>query len=90
METDVLAPRLARQGQAYVISDEVRVVDPDMRDVPHDGATMGEVVMRGNNAMFGYFRSDEASEEAFRLGGDLVEAPKRGRPRLSSARTCRP
>lgn len=63
METDVLAPRLARQGQAYVISDEVRVVDPDMRDVPRDGATMGEVVMRGNNVMLGHFRSDEASEE---------------------------
>jgi len=34
MEADELASRLARQGQAYVISDEVRVVDPDMRDVP--------------------------------------------------------
>ena len=76
METDELASRLARQGQAYVISDEVRVVDPDMRDVPRDGVTMGEVVMRGNNVMLGYFQSREESEEAFRGGwfhsGDIA------------------
>jgi len=76
METDALASRLARQGQAYVISDEVRVVDPDIRDVPRDGITMGEVVMRGNNVMLGYFRSREGTEEAFRGGwfhsGDIA------------------
>ena len=76
METDALASRLARQGQAYVISDEVRVVDPDIRDVPRDGITMGEVVMRGNNLMLGYFRSREGTEEAFRGGwfhsGDIA------------------
>jgi len=76
METDQLASRLARQGQAYVISDEVRVVDPDMSDVPRDGVTMGEVVMRGNNVMLGYFRSREGTEEAFRGGwfhsGDIA------------------
>src|SRR6476619_982257 len=56
------ARRLARQGVAYVIADPVRVVDPDMRDVPRDGATMGEVVMRGNNVMAGYFGDPEATE----------------------------
>ena len=69
------ARRLARQGVAYVIADPVRVVDPDMRDVPRDGATMGEVVMRGNNVMAGYFNDPEGTEQAFRGGwlhsGDL-------------------
>ena len=59
-----------------MIADPVRVVDPDMRDVPRDGATMGEVVMRGNNVMAGYFRDPEATEAAFTGGwfhsGDLA------------------
>jgi len=58
-----------------VISDPVRVVDQDLRDVPRDGATMGEIVMRGNNVMKGYFDDPAATEEAFRGGwfhsGDL-------------------
>jgi fatty-acyl-CoA synthase len=52
------------------------VVDPEMRDVPSDGSTMGEVIMRGNNVMLGYYKSPEATEEAFRGGwfhsGDLA------------------
>ncbi len=66
---------LARQGQSYVTADLVRVVDADMRDVRQDGETMGEVVMRGNNVMLGYFAQPEATAEAFRGGwfhsGDL-------------------
>jgi fatty-acyl-CoA synthase len=56
---------LARQGQGYVTADLVRVVDDDMRDVPRDGATMGEVVMRGNNVMAGYYAAPEATAAAF-------------------------
>jgi fatty-acyl-CoA synthase len=67
---------LARQGQGYTTADLVRVVDDQMRDVPRDGATMGEVVMRGNNVMAGYFADEEATENAFRGGwfhsGDLA------------------
>ena len=60
------AKLLARQGQAYPSADLVRVVDEDMHDVPRDAATMGEVVMRGNNVMSGYFADDAATEKAFR------------------------
>src|SRR3954452_13569589 len=67
---------LAHQGQGYTTADLVRVVDEEMRDVPRDGATMGEVVMRGNNVMAGYFADPEATEKAFRGGwfhsGDLA------------------
>ena len=38
-----------------VIADPIRVVDEDGRDVPRDGATVGEIVMRGNDVMKGYF-----------------------------------
>jgi fatty-acyl-CoA synthase len=67
---------LARQGQGYTTADPVRVVDSEMRDVPRDAATMGEVVMRGNNVMAGYFADPDATQHAFRGGwfhsGDLA------------------
>ena len=67
---------LSRQGHHYTTAGPVRVVDDQMQDVPHDGATMGEVVMHGNNVMLGYFASEEATHDAFRGGwfhsGDLA------------------
>jgi acyl-CoA synthetase (AMP-forming)/AMP-acid ligase II len=67
---------LARQGQAYPSADLVRVVDEDMHDVPRDAEAMGEVVMRGNNVMSGYFADEAATERAFQGGwfhsGDLA------------------
>jgi acyl-CoA synthetase (AMP-forming)/AMP-acid ligase II len=72
-EWDALAPdaraRLrARQGVPNVVACELRVVDRDMHDVPADGETMGEVVMRGNNVMKGYFADPDATAQAFRGG----------------------
>jgi fatty-acyl-CoA synthase len=65
----------ARQGVAYIHAAELRVVDEHMHDVPADAETMGEVVMRGNNVMKGYFKNPEATVQAFRGGwfhsGDL-------------------
>jgi fatty-acyl-CoA synthase len=59
-----------------VIADLVRVVDDKMADVPLDGETLGEVVMRGNNVMKGYFEQPDATAEAFRGGwfhsGDIA------------------
>jgi fatty-acyl-CoA synthase len=65
----------ARQGVAMIQADPIRVVDEQMRDVPRDGRTMGEIVMRGNNVMAGYFDDPEATEKVFKGGwlhsGDL-------------------
>src|SRR5579859_8144823 len=59
---------MARQGLTHVTAGHQRVVDEEMRDVPADGETMGEVVLRGNAVMKGYHRQPEATEEAFRGG----------------------
>ncbi len=58
----------ARQGVPNLLAGEVRVVDGAMGDVPADGETLGEVVMRGNVGMKGYFRNEEATEAAFAGG----------------------
>jgi fatty-acyl-CoA synthase len=59
---------LARQGQGYVTADLVRVVDDEMNDVPLDGETMGEIVMRGNMVMKGYLDNEMATEATFKGG----------------------
>jgi acyl-CoA synthetase (AMP-forming)/AMP-acid ligase II len=76
LPADEMARKAARQGQGFVIADLVRVVDDTMDDVPMDAATLGEVIMRGNNVMKGYYEQPDASAEAFRGGwfhsGDLA------------------
>lgn len=75
LEAGERAAVMARQGVAMPLVGEVAVVDMDMVPVPADGTTMGEVVMRGEGVMLGYFKNPEATEEAFRGGwfhsGDL-------------------
>jgi fatty-acyl-CoA synthase len=68
LDEDARAIRLGRQGVHNIVSDPIRVVDAEMNDVPRDGETMGEVVMRGNNVMKGYFDAPEATELAFAGG----------------------
>ncbi|HEY4244357.1 MAG TPA: long-chain-fatty-acid--CoA ligase [Kofleriaceae bacterium] len=58
----------ARQGVELVTSGELRVVDLDLRDVPRDGATIGEIVVRGNVVMAGYYNDPDATERAFAGG----------------------
>ncbi|WP_247008708.1 long-chain-fatty-acid--CoA ligase [Halorientalis litorea] len=53
-----------RQGLGYLGTD-VRVVDEDGDDVPHDDATIGEVVVAGNQVMDRYWNKPDATEEAF-------------------------
>ena len=66
----------ARQGVAYTALEGLTVMDPaTMAQVPADGETMGEVMMRGNIVMKGYLKNQAATEEAFAGGwfhtGDL-------------------
>jgi fatty-acyl-CoA synthase len=58
----------ARQGVELITSGELRVVDPEMRDVAADGNTLGEIVARGNVVMKGYYNDPEATAKAFAGG----------------------
>jgi fatty-acyl-CoA synthase len=77
MSMDEMAIVKSRQGVPYIMTHFMDVVDPvTMKPVPRDGKTMGEIVMRGNNVMTGYYKDPEATEEAFEGGwfhsGDLA------------------
>jgi fatty-acyl-CoA synthase len=54
----------ARQGVELLTSGELRVVDTDGSEVPADGQTPGEIVVRGNVVMEGYYHDPEATERA--------------------------
>jgi len=70
----------ARQGVANLVSVPLRVLGPNGADVPADGSTVGEVLLRGNNVMLGYYRDEQATQEAnhegwFRTGDVGVMHP---------------
>ena len=58
----------ARQGVELVTSGELLVVDEQGREVPHDGTTVGEIVVRGNVVMEGYYNDPDATARAFTGG----------------------
>ncbi|KAF9406076.1 hypothetical protein BGZ76_006422, partial [Entomortierella beljakovae] len=76
LEIEELAKYSARQGHVHLVSGEARVVDEDMNDVPADGVSMGEIVVRGNLIMREYHNDPEATAKAFKGGwfhtGDLA------------------
>jgi fatty-acyl-CoA synthase len=70
------ATKKARQGVRYAALEDLTVMDPEtMIRVPADGATLGEVMFRGNIVMKGYLKNPKATEESFAGGwfhsGDL-------------------
>ncbi|GAA0268021.1 AMP-binding protein [Cryptosporangium japonicum] len=80
LDEDARARRVARQGVPNVIASPVRVVDASGQDLPADGRTIGELVVRGNDVMLGYYRDEEATERAsydgwFRTGDLAVMHP---------------
>jgi fatty-acyl-CoA synthase len=71
------AAQMARQGVGYPTAEGLMVADPaTLTPVPRDGATLGEVMLRGNTLMKGYLKNPGASEAAFTGGwfhtGDLA------------------
>ena len=72
-EHDTLTPAeraviKARQGVELITSGHLRVVDGQMNDVPRDGATVGEIVVRGNVVMKGYYNDPDATASALQGG----------------------
>ncbi len=76
LPADEQARLKARQGVTYPVLEDLMVADPEtMAPRPADGETLGEVMMRGNVLMKGYFKNQPATAAAFRDGwfhtGDL-------------------
>ena len=67
----------ARQGVRYPNTEGVSVIDPEtMKPVPQDGKTMGEIMIKGNVVMKGYYKDKDATDKAMKDGwfhsGDLA------------------
>lgn len=80
LDADAQARMKARQGVGNMIACAVRVLDDDGSDVPRDGATTGQIALRGNNVMLGYLDDDQATRDAapdgwFRTGDIGVMHP---------------
>jgi fatty-acyl-CoA synthase len=68
LSAEELATVKARQGVELLTSGELRVLDEEGREVPWDGQTMGEITVRGNAVMAGYFNDPEATANSIRDG----------------------
>jgi fatty-acyl-CoA synthase len=59
--------QMARQGVRYLTSEDLKVADPEtMAELPRDGTSIGELMVRGNTVMKGYLKNPSASAAAFR------------------------
>ena len=66
----------ARQGVAFPMMEDITVMDASMTQIPMDGETQGEIMIRGNSVMKGYLKNPSATQEAFAGGyfhsGDIA------------------
>ncbi len=77
LDEDKINEIKARQGVRYPNTEGVSVIDPEtMRPVPQDGKTMGEIMIKGNVVMKGYYKDKDATDKAMKDGwfhsGDLA------------------
>jgi fatty-acyl-CoA synthase len=68
LSPEELATVKARQGVELLTSGELKVVDEQGLEVPHDGQSLGEIVVRGNVVMQGYYDDPQATANAIRDG----------------------
>lgn len=77
LSVDERVAKKSRQGVRYALLEDAQVLDPNtLIAVPHDGKTLGEIMVRGNLVMKGYLKNPHATAEAFAGGwfhtGDLA------------------
>ncbi|KAH7669312.1 Acetyl-CoA synthetase-like protein [Dioscorea alata] len=69
LSPDVQSKLKARQGISVLTLAGADVVDKKtMKSVPRDGASLGEIVLRGSSIMKGYFKNVKDTKEAFKDG----------------------
>ncbi|WP_282129470.1 AMP-binding protein [Roseobacter litoralis] len=75
-EADAKAAIKSRQGVPFPMMEDIVVMGTDMTPVPTDASTQGEIMIRGNSVMKGYYKNPQATSEAFAGGyfhsGDIA------------------
>ena len=77
LDLEARSALMARQGVEYLTLEGIMVADPETgAELPSDGASLGELMLRGNTVMKGYLKNPDATEAAFAGGwfhsGDLA------------------